>query len=148
MRKLFYLLLAASFGTFGASLSKLACIIAAALLLAGCNQNPPSVGSSNAATILLVNDSKNTVSLFIETPKNPSLLVQAEPHSTSEPMRVQDDLGNNIEDNVRVRIRMWDADAVTEREIYTRNMVFQRNHKHVFTINPAYSVYYEMQSLY
>ena len=140
--------LAASFGTFGASLSKLACIIAAVLLLAGCNQNPPSVGSSNAATILLVNECKNTVSLFIDTPKNPSLLVQAEPHSTSEPMKLQDDLGNNIEDKVCVRIRMWDADAVTEREIYTHYMVFQRNFKHVFTINPDYSVSYEMQSLY
>ncbi len=123
-------------------------LLAVAVMAVGCNQNPPSVGSSNAATILLVNECTNTVSLFIDTPKNPSLLVQAEPHSTSEPMKLQDDLGNNIEDNVCVRIRMWDADAVTEREIYTHNMVFQRNHKHVFTINPDYSVSYEMQSLY
>ena len=148
MRKLFYLLLAASFGTFGASLSKLACIIAAALLLAGCNQNPPSVGSSNAATILLVNECTNTVSLFINTPKNPRLLVQAEPHSTSEPMKLQDDLGNNIEDYVHVYIRMQDAEAVTERELFTDYMPFHHHYKHVFTINPDYSVYYETQSLY
>lgn len=122
----------------------------ALLALTSCKneQNPPSVGSSNAATILLVNDCMNTVSLVIDTPKNPRLRVQVEPHSTSEPMKLQDDLGNNIEDIVRVRIRMWDADAVTEREIYTHYMVFQRNFKHVFTINPDYSVYYEMQRPY
>ena len=127
-----------------------ALIIAAVLLLAGCKNepNPPVVGRSNAATLLLINNCQNTAFLFIDTPKNPCLLTEAAPFSESEPMKLQDDLGNNIEDYVHVYIRMHDAEAVTERELFTDYMPFQSNYKHVFTVNEDYSVDYEMQSLY